>query len=116
MSETRPPNLTGGPDPYSEYDPTPLEIREMLRARRWRNYQHKSRQDKISHRHTAEDVMMLLAWEVGEISEGVLRQIMTDGVHVDLREMRLRAIARGRSLAWALRILGEPGKQRKKKP
>lgn len=93
-------------DWLAEFDPSPAEIHRILAARKNRAAQRKSRGDKHSASDDAETLLMLLAWEAGEVSEGVLAKVLDDGDRVKLRERKMRAIALGRSLAHALRILG----------
>lgn len=93
-------------DWLAEFDPSPEEIRAILKARKMRGYQRKHRGDKRSANDDAETLLMLLAWEAGEVSEGVLAKVLDAGDRVALRERKMRAIALGRSLAHALRILG----------
>ena len=95
-------------DFYAEFDPTSEEINAIIEARRVRKYQRKSRGDKQSASDTAQDIMMILAWEAGEVSEGVITKVMQpDGDRVAMRERRMKAIAMGRALAHGLRILGD---------
>ncbi len=104
-------------DWLAEFDPTPEEIRLILTARKNRSAQRKSRGDKRSPSDDAEVFLMLLAWEAGEVSEGVLSKVLDDGDRVRLRERKMRAIALGRSLAHALRILGaQPAKSHEQRP
>lgn len=93
-------------DWLSEFDPSPDQIRSILRARKSRRDQRNSRGDKGSSKDSFEDAAMILALEAGEVSEGVLSKVICDGDRVALRERKLRLIALGRNLAHALRILG----------
>ncbi len=90
----------------TEFDPTPAEIQEILKARKSRQYQHRSRGDKHSAADKVIELRIILALEAGQITEGIAAKLLTDGDRVALREKRLRAIAIGRTLAHALRILG----------
>lgn len=90
-------------DWLAEFVPSEGEVNALANARKirlaqrkWTGYQHSAR-DK------AEDLSMLLAWEAGEVSEGVLSKVLDAGDRVKLRERKMRAIALGRSLAHALR-------------
>lgn len=100
------PKGVGSGDWLAEFDPTPEEIQSILKARKARRYQRASRGDKRSAADDAEALLMLLAWEAGEVSEGVLAKVLENGDRVALRERKMRAIALGRTLAHALRILG----------
>lgn len=93
-------------DWLAEFDPSVEEIHAILKARKSRRDQRKSRGDKSSASDDAENMLMLLAWEAGEVSEGVLSKVLDGGDRVALRERKMRAIALGRTLAHALRILG----------
>lgn len=100
-------------DPYAEFEPPAAEILKTVRTRKSRAHQRRCRSDKHSHADEAENMLMLLAWEAGEISEGVMADVFTTD-RVALRELRLRSIARGRMLAQALRFTS-PAKPRKTK-
>jgi hypothetical protein len=93
-------------DWLSEFDPTPDEIQAIIHSRKIRGHQRKARGSKRSPCDEAENALMLLALEAGEVSEGIAAKVLAGGDRVKLREMRHRAVALGRSLTHGLRILG----------
>jgi hypothetical protein len=73
------------------------------KRRRDRFYQQKHRGSKQSYVTEVENLRILLAWEAGELSEGqVARYLNID--RVDLRDMKIGAIARGLELVNIRRI------------
>jgi hypothetical protein len=88
-------------DQYAEFEPTRNDMNTLLKRRQQRADQRKSRGDKSSGRDGLEDSAILLAWEVGELTEGqAARALRVD--RVALREMKLRLVAVGRALAHHL--------------
>lgn len=72
------------------------------KQRKARQYQAKSRGDRVSHKTEAENALLLFAWEAGDLSEGQLSRAL-DIDRVTLRKMR--DDARTKALALAEQLL-----------
>ncbi len=95
-------------DWLADFDPSPEEIQAIITARKHRAYKRAQRNSKAGYSDDADNWVMLLALEAGEVNEGVLSKVIAGGDRAKLHAMRQRAIARGRALCHALRLLG-PG-------
>ena len=73
----------------------------IVKQRKDRSYQVKHRGSRRSYRTEAEDALILLAWEAGELSEGqASKALWVD--RVTARDRKIAAIERGRVLGKTL--------------
>lgn len=91
------------PDPYEEFTPSMDDLFKSVKRRLGRAYQRRCRGGKRSAQDEVDNLKMLLAWEDAEVSEGMICRVLGLDL-VSLREMRMKAVAEGRALAYALRM------------
>lgn len=88
------------------FDPSPAELFNILVSRKNRAHKRKSRGYKHSPSDEAENLLMILAWQAGEITEDALAQVLYEGDKTKLHEHKMKAISLGRALTKALHSFG----------
>lgn len=88
-------------DIITDLEPTKEALLQAVKRRKFRKYQRRSRGGINSASDAFENAAIALAWEAAELTEGqAMRALGVD--RVAARELKLRVIAFGRSLAHEL--------------
>lgn len=86
------------------------EAADVLRRKKWRDYQKKCRGDKESPKTDYLKCLLILAWEAGDLTEGQVC-VALDMERVALRELRDEMIQRGAQIGSDLHREMKAGKK-----